>query len=77
MSLYPSSYTVEHFHADDGTLLSGGTLEYCIAGTTTPTPVYVDSAGTSAGTTVSLNDRGEPEVSGNTVIIWLDSDVLR
>lgn len=75
MSLYPSSYTVEHFHADDGTLLSGGTLEYYIAGTTTPTPFYTDSAGTLGGLTVTLNDRGEPEVSNNTVIIWLESNV--
>ena len=75
MALYPSSYTVEHFHNDDGTLLSGGTLEFYIAGTSTPTPFYIDSAATLGGTTVTLNDRGEPEVSGNQAIIWLSSDV--
>ena len=75
MALYPSSYTVEHFHNDDGTLLSGGTLEFYIAGTSTPTPFYIDSAATLGGTSVTLNDRGEPEVSGNAVIIWLSSDV--
>lgn len=75
MALYPSSYTVEHFHNDDGTLLSGGTLEFYIAGTSTPTPFYIDSAATLGGTSVTLNARGEPEVSGNAVIIWLSSDV--
>jgi hypothetical protein len=75
MALYPSSYTVEHFHNDDGTLLSGGTLEFYIAGTSTPTPFYIDSAATQGGTSVTLNDRGEPEVSSNPVIIWLSSDV--
>lgn len=75
MSFYPSSYTVEHFHADDGTLLSGGTLSYYIAGTTTPVTVYTDSVGTEAGATITLNARGEPEVSGNTIIIWLSASV--
>lgn len=75
MSFYPSSYTVEHFHADDGNLLSGGTLEYYIAGTTTPVTVYTDSSGTEAGATITLNARGEPEVSGNTIIIWLSASV--
>lgn len=75
MSFYPSSYTVEHFHADDGNLLSGGTLEYYIAGTTTPVTVYTDSVGTEAGATITLNARGEPEVSGNTIIIWLSASV--
>lgn len=75
MSFYPTSYTVEHFHDDDGTLLAGGSLEFYIAGTTTPTPAYTDAGGTEAGTTITLNSRGEPAVSGNAVIIWLSSNV--
>jgi len=34
-----------------------------------------DEDGTSIGTSVTLNARGEPSVSGNTTIIWLDSDI--
>lgn len=75
MAIYQTSYTVEHFHADDGTLLSGGTLEYFIAGTTTPATVYSDPGGTEAGDTITLNDRGEPEVSSNTFIICLSDEM--
>lgn len=74
MALYQTSYTVEHFHAVDGTLLSGGTLEYYVAGTTEPTSVY-NIAGTEIGATVTLNARGEPEASGSAFIICLESDI--
>ena len=55
--------------------LSGGSIEAYLAGTTTPTPMYTDNVGTSAGATITLNARGEPEVSSNTVNIWTDDSI--
>lgn len=72
---YPATSFVPQFTSDAGVPLSGGTITAFIAGTSTPTAMYIDSAGTSAGTSVTLNARGEPTVSGNTVIIWLDAAV--
>lgn len=72
MAFFPSTMLPPHFTDDDGTLLSGGTIEAYIAGTSTPANLYTDSAGTSAGTSVTLNARGEPEVSGSTVVLWFD-----
>ena len=74
MNLYPSSYFMAHFHGDDGSLLSGGSIEAFIASSSTPTPLY-DEDGTNIGTSVALNARGEPEASGNAVILWLNTEV--
>lgn len=56
----------------DGLPISGGSLSAFLAGSTTPSTMYTDNIGTSAGTVVTLNARGEPEVSGNTVTIWIN-----
>jgi len=63
------------FLDDNGNLLSGGTLESYIAGTTTPTPTFTSEAGVSAGNIITLNARGEPETSGNTHQVWIDSAI--
>lgn len=42
------------------TLMSSGTVEFYLAGTTTPTPFYTDSAGTSGGTSLTLDSGGKP-----------------
>lgn len=39
----------------------GGTIEFYIAGTSTPTPYYVDGAGTAGGRTAAIGLDGEPE----------------
>lgn len=60
--------TVQQFFDASGDPLESGTLEFYLTGTSTPTEVYEDSAGTSAGTTVSLNNRGAPTNAGGTEI---------
>ena len=49
----------------------GGTIEFYIAGTSTPTPYYVDGAGTAGGVTAAIGLDGEPETE-----IFYDSDVV-
>ena len=63
------------FLDDNGDPLNGGTLESYIAGTTTPTPTFTGEAGVSAGDIITLNARGEPETSGNTHQVWIDSAI--
>lgn len=75
MAYYPATPFVPQFTNDAGVPLSGGTIMAYIAGTTTPTNMFVDDAGTSAGSVITLNARGEPQVSGNTVVIWLNDAV--
>lgn len=72
---YPATAFVPQFLSDTGIPLSGGSISAFVAETSTPTPMYIDFDGTSAGAVITLNARGEPQVSGNTVIIWLDSAV--
>lgn len=75
MAYYPATSFVPQFFTDAGVPLSGGSITAYVAGTTTPTNMFIDDAGTSAGSVITLNARGEPLVSGNTVVIWLDSEV--
>jgi hypothetical protein len=55
--------------------LSGGTLEFYLSGTSTPTNIYSDDAGTVLGTSVTLNASGYPESGGNVVALYRDVDV--
>ena len=76
MATYSQSSTFgSAFFDENGAPLSGGTVSAYLAGTTTATAMYTDSAGTSAGEVITLNSRGEPEVSGNAVMIWLDNAI--
>lgn len=75
MAYYPATTFVPQFFSDAGVPLSGGTISARLADGTTPTPMYIDDIGTSGGTSITLNARGEPSVSGNTVVIWLDSAI--
>ncbi len=67
---------VPQWHASDNTLASGQVIKAYLAGTSTGTNLFTDSSGTSAGTSIALNARGEPEVSGNTVIPYLDDAII-
>mgnify|MGYP001574107842 CR=1 FL=1 len=59
-----------------GNALSGGTVEFYVTGTSTPATVYSDSIGTSIGTTVTLNSRGEPQNGAGTAVnIYYDDTV--
>lgn len=51
-------------------LMSDGTIEFYLSGTTTPTAFYTDSAGTSGGTSIELNTGGQPPTD-----IYFDSDI--
>ena len=68
MAYIAGSSTIPQFFDGSGSPLSGGTVEFYLTGTTTATPVYSDSSGTSLGTSVSLNSRGEPQNSGGSIV---------
>ncbi len=75
MAYRQASPFVDQFFDTNGLPLSGGTIKSYLSGTTTATAMYTDGSGTSAGSSITLNVRGEPEVSGNTVNIWLDEAI--
>jgi len=55
-----------------GTPLANGVLRAFEAGTSTPTAMYADNAGTSAGTSITLDSRGEPTTIKQ---VWVDTAV--
>ncbi len=68
--------TVQQYFDSSGIPLASGTIEFYLSGTSTPTPVYSDSSGTSLGTTVNLNADGAPESSGGTAVaLYFDTSV--
>jgi len=75
MAYRQASAFVSQFLDANGEPLAGGTIKAYLAGTTTTTSLFTDDSGTSAGSTITLNARGEPEVSGNTINIWLDETI--
>lgn len=75
MSASPFILLPVHFHNDDATLLSSGTLTYYVSGSgdTVLAPVYTDHTGLTAGPNpVVLNLRGEPPTEG----IYLNDAVV-
>lgn len=63
------------FMDSNGDPLSGGVLEFYLAGTTTPANLYSDSSGTSIGTSITLNSDGYPESGGNIITLFRDTAV--
>lgn len=55
--------------------LSGGTLEFFLSGTTTPTNLFSDNTGTSIGSSITLNSGGFPESGGNVITLFRDSSI--
>jgi hypothetical protein len=53
----------------------GGTLEFYLAGTSTPTNIFSDNVGTSVGTSIDLNAGGYPESGGNVITLFRDSSI--
>lgn len=43
-----------------GSLMSNGTIEFYLSGTSTPTPYYTDAVGTEGGTSLTLDSGGRP-----------------
>jgi hypothetical protein len=61
---------------DDGTPLAGGSIEFYLTGTSTPSPVYSDQElSLSLGAVIDLNASGRPENGGAPVDIWVDPDI--
>jgi len=55
-----------------GDPLVNGSLEFFLAGTTTATDLFSDDAGTSIGTSITLNALGYPESGGNLITLFRD-----
>lgn len=56
---------------------ANGSIESYVTGTSTPATMYTDSAGTSLGTSCTLNSRGYPQTVGGTEIsIFADTAVV-
>lgn len=53
---------------------SGFVIKCYLPGTTTATPMAIDSSGSTTVTTATLNADGFPEVSGNEVALYIDRD---
>ncbi len=53
----------------------GGTLEFFLAGTSTPTNLFSDNSGTSIGTSITLNSGGYPEAGGNIITLFRDTSI--
>lgn len=75
MPYQPASTFITQYVDTNGVPLSNGTITALAAGTINPVTMYSDNSGTAIGSIITLNARGEPEVSGNTVMIWLDDSV--
>lgn len=58
-----------------GDNLSGGTLEFFLSGTSTPANLFSDNAGTSIGTSITLNASGYPESGGNVITLFRDAAI--
>ena len=52
--------------------MSGGSLEFYLAGTDTATDLFSDSSGTSIGVSITLNSGGWPESGGNVIFLFRD-----
>ena len=72
MAYVPLINLVPQFFDNVGNPLVGGTLNAYVAGTSTPTNMFADDTGTVAGTSITLDSRGEPTTIK---LIWLDDAV--
>ena len=70
MAYVPFTKLPQQFFDNLGNPLVNGTINAYLAGTSTPTNMFSDDTGTVAGTSVTLDSRGEPTTFK---LIWLDS----
>lgn len=73
MAYAPLTKIPQQFFDNLGNPLVSGTLYAYLAGTSTPTNMYSDNAGTVAGTSVVLDSRGEPTTFK---LIWLNTTII-
>lgn len=74
MAWLPTSNTPLQYMDENGDPYSGAVLKFYAAGTSTNISVATAQTGTPTVTSVALNSDGYPEVSSNTVIIFVDQD---
>ncbi len=74
MAWLPINSVPLQFVDENGNPYSGAVLKFYAAGTSTNISVATAQAGTPTVTSVALNSDGYPEVSGNTVMIYVDQD---
>lgn len=74
MAWLPTSNTPLQYMDENGDPYSGAVLKFYEAGTSTNIAVATAQAGTPTVTSVALNSDGYPEVSGNTVVVFVDQD---
>lgn len=68
LPLQVAPVAVRQFFNADGSVMTGGTLNYFVTGTTTPLEVFSDSDGNvSLGTIVDIGDQGYPITSGSAI----------
>jgi hypothetical protein len=63
------------FQDANGDNMDSGTIEFFLAGTSTPTNLFSDNTGTSIGTSITLNSSGYPESGGNVITLFRDASV--
>lgn len=63
------------FEDSNGDPLASGTLEFYLAGTATPTPIYFNSAGSSSANTVTLDSLGMAANGGTRVGLYFDDTI--
>lgn len=73
MAYIPLTPLVQQFFDNLGDPLVSGTLNAYVAGTSTPTNFYSDSTGTIAGSSITLDSRGEPTTIK---LLWVDTAVV-
>ena len=67
----PVTNTATQFVDNNGDTLVGGSLEFYLSGTSTPTDLFT-SDGTSIGTSIDLNAWGYPESGGMAIFLFRD-----
>lgn len=74
MAWLPTSNIPIQYMDENGVPYSGAVLKFYAAGTSTNIAVSTSQTGTPTVTSVALNSDGFPEVSSNTVVIFVDQD---
>ena len=55
--------------------MSSGSLEFFLAGSSTPTNLFSNNSGTSIGNSITLNAGGYPESGGNVITLFRDTSI--
>jgi len=68
--------TTQQYFDENGDPLENGSVEFFLWNTSTETPIYSDESGTSAGTSVTLDEKGRPSNSGTPIQLFFDSAII-